>query len=83
MENQIFDSHYQQAMFNITSHTAEEASDFNLIGILKPEIKIDGNQWCVLYGENLQDGVVGYGKSPHLAVLDFNKAWYANYVVVI
>ncbi len=76
MENQIFDSHFQQSLFNIINPTAIEAGEHNLIGILKHSIKKDGDQWCVLYGDNLQDGVAGFGKSPYLAVLNFNENWY-------
>lgn len=43
--------------------------------IFKPRLSIDGNQWCALYGENLQDGVCGFGDSPALAIADFNKQW--------
>lgn len=57
-------------------NAAIEAQEFNLIALLKPRICIDGNQWCVLYGENLQDGVAGFGDSPILAVYDFNQAWH-------
>jgi hypothetical protein len=53
-----------------------EAAEFNLIGLLKPSLSIDGNQWCVLYGEDLQNGIAGFGDTPYLAVLDFNKAWH-------
>jgi len=41
--------------------------------LLKPSISIDGNQWCVLYGEDLQSGVAGFGDSPYDAMLDFDK----------
>lgn len=51
-----------------------EAAEYNLFALLKPAISIDGNQWCVLYGDNLQDGVAGFGDTPYLAVLDFTKA---------
>lgn len=42
---------------------------------LHPRIFIDGDQWCALYGDNLQDGVAGFGKSPELAAWDFDRAW--------
>ncbi len=42
----------------------------------KPKLLIDGNLWCALYGDNLQDGVAGFGKSPGLAYWDFDKAWW-------
>lgn len=38
----------------------------------------DGNQWCALYGEDLQVGIAGFGNTPFLAMADlrdqFNKA---------
>ena len=53
-----------------------EAEEFNLVALLKPKIYIDGDHWCVLWGENLQDGIAGFGSSPILAVYNFSKAWY-------
>ena len=44
--------------------------------LMKTSIHIDGNQWCVLYGDNLQDGVAGFGDSPDEASRAFDKAWY-------
>jgi hypothetical protein len=41
-------------------------------------ISIDGNQWCVLYGENLQDGVAGFGDSPANAAAAFDQAWFTK-----
>jgi hypothetical protein len=41
----------------------------------KPRLSLDGNQWCALYGDNLQDGVAGFGNSPELAYADFDRAW--------
>lgn len=40
---------------------------------LRPRLFIDGNQWCALLGENVQDGVAGFGDSPELAGWDFDK----------
>lgn len=61
----------EQSLMN----AAVESEEFNLISILKPKITIDGDQWCILWGENLQDGVAGFGASPILAMYAFNKAW--------
>ncbi len=44
--------------------------------ILRPRLSIDGNQWCALFGENLQDGVVGFGQSPEEAYADFDSEWH-------
>ena len=29
--------------------------------LFRPRIFIDGNHWCALYGEDLQNGVAGFG----------------------
>ncbi len=41
--------------------------------LLKPRFFIDGNLWCALYGENLQDGIAGFGKTPADAAHDFDR----------
>ena len=41
----------------------------------KPRLFIDGNQWCALFGENIQEGVVGFGDSPDEAMWAFDAAW--------
>jgi hypothetical protein len=46
--------------------------------LFRPRIFIDGNMWCALYGDNLQDGVAGFGKSPDEAMGDFDKNWHAK-----
>ena len=34
----------------------------------------DGDQWCVLWGANLQEGIAAFGKTPHAAIMAFEKA---------
>ena len=34
----------------------------------------DGNQWLLLWGKNIQEGVCGFGDTPEAAVWDFEKA---------
>lgn len=46
--------------------------------IFKPKVFPDGNMWCALYGDNLQDGVAGFGDSPELAASDFDFEWHAK-----
>lgn len=52
-----------------------EAEEMNLVAILKPKIFRDGDQWCVLYGETVQEGVCGFGDTPRKAIFDFNKSF--------
>jgi hypothetical protein len=50
----------------------EQARPFVL---LRPKMSIDGNQWCALYGDNLQDGVAGFGDTPAKAATQFDIEW--------
>lgn len=45
--------------------------------LYRPRLSVDGNQWCALYGDNLQDGVAGFGDSPEAAMAAFDRAWTA------
>jgi len=55
--------------------TAIEQEELNLFNILNPALFRYGDQWCVLHGENIQDGICGFGSSPTNAIYAFNKAW--------
>lgn len=46
--------------------------------LFRPSISVDGDQWCALYGDNLQDGVAGFGDSPSDAMRDFDHNWAAK-----
>jgi len=46
--------------------------------LYRPKLSIDGNQWVALYGDNLQDGVAGFGNTPAKAMSDLDKNWF-NY----
>jgi hypothetical protein len=38
----------------------------------------DGNQWSLLWGKTIQEGVCGFGDTPEAAVWDFEKAMSAT-----
>lgn len=66
----------QMAAENLRICAAEVASEQMRPSVLmRPAISIDGDQWCALYGENLQDGVAGFGDTPAKAMTDFDKNW--------
>lgn len=46
--------------------------------LYKPKLYPDGNQWCALFGENIQEGVCGFGDTPDKAMHDFDKAWHQS-----
>jgi hypothetical protein len=75
---------YQSMAANAICHAAEmvKAAWQEVAGehmrpfyMLKPAMSKDGNQWCFLYGENLQEGVAGFGDTPAAAAYDFDKNW--------
>lgn len=72
MRNCNFSHYAEQAYHRASEAVAESARPFYL---LRPKIFIDGDAWCALYGENLQDGVAGFGKSPYEAAYAFDRAW--------
>ena len=45
---------------------------------LRPALKREGKKWFVLYGENIQDGVAGFGDTPDEAFADFDKQWFTH-----
>lgn len=46
--------------------------------LYRPSISKDGDQWCALYGKDLQNGVNGFGNTPSEAMTEFDKNWNAK-----
>ena len=67
--------HYETMCFQEKMFVITEQYEYNLFKMLKPKIFIDGDKYCVLYGENIQEGICGFGESPYKAILDFNREW--------
>ena len=66
-------SHHAQIAANAVVYAAAEHERPSVM--FRPKLSIDGNQWCALYGDNLQDGVAGFGDSPAKAMYDFDRNW--------
>ena len=80
MTNEILDSERQNVLveniaFQFGQWLTHSHPSYRPSVMFRPQISIDGNQWCALYGENLQDGVAGFGDSPALAMEAFDKAF--------
>jgi hypothetical protein len=83
----MLDEQWQQHIASTAAHWCEMAKESvrsaaaeyeRPSAIFKPRLSIDGNQWCALYGDNLQDGVAGFGESPADAMWDFDRNWNAK-----
>ena len=64
--------HLSSAYINIYEHSCDLLRPSTLY---KPRLFVDGDHWCALYGDDLQNGVAGFGKSPDLAYKDFDRNW--------
>lgn len=72
------ESAYASAMF--VQQVTQTACDINIAytrpsAVFRPALSIDGNQYCALFGDDLQSGVAGFGDTPEAAMADFDKAW--------
>ena len=73
-------AHYIECAATLIGYEATKAADAYAApsAVYRPALTIDGNQWCALYGANLQDGLAGFGDSPADAMRDFDKKWNAK-----
>ena len=42
------------------------------IALLKPRLTKEGNEWCFIIGENIQEGLCGFGETVREAMDNFN-----------
>ena len=84
------DEEYQRMAANAIAHEAfcagqawqQAAAAHERPCILwKPRLFVDGNQWCALFGDNIQEGVVGFGDSPDAAMWSFDNEWRKKLVL--
>lgn len=43
--------------------------------IRRPKVFKDGDKWCALEGENIQEGICGFGDTPDAACRQFDIQW--------
>lgn len=76
MENSNLNSFQQEGLYGVLVSAAQAEEQFKMFSMLKPKLFQDGNQWCCLYGENIIEGIVGFGESPVKAISQWNNEWY-------
>ena len=50
--------------------------------LIRPRVFVDGNQFCALYGEDLQEGIAGFGDTEEEALAEFDKEWFKGFEAV-
>ena len=43
--------------------------------LFRPEVSLDGDKYCVLYGRDLMEGCAGFGDTLDQAMRDFDENW--------
>lgn len=46
--------------------------------VFKPALSKDGDKWCYLLGENLMEGIAGFGSTVSEAATAFDQAFYSE-----
>lgn len=68
--------HHNEIQHQIKLETLETEQQYLRFSTLKPKIFKDGNQWCVLLGENIQEGIAGFGNTPNEAIINWDGEFY-------
>lgn len=55
---------------------ATEMRAMQVIATIKPVLSKDGDQFCYLLGDNLQEGIAGFGSTVAKAMYDFQRAFW-------
>lgn len=76
-----FNHHLGARIADEIQNNLAEQRKLELINKLNPTFTKDGNQFCYLYGENLQEGIAGFGDTPYLAMNDFCQKFYNEKIV--
>lgn len=59
---------------NVGNELYDAAEKFNSFAVAYKLIPFrDGNQWCVLLGDDLVVGIAGFGDTPAKAIADFDR----------
>lgn len=69
MDFGAFIQRLNQEMYNVSAEMQRPSV------LYRPGLSIDGNMWCALYGDNIQDECAGFGASPQGAMHDFDVNW--------
>ena len=65
--------HHNEIQHQMKVEILETEQQYKRFSMLKPRVFKDGNMWCVLYGGNLMEGIVGFGETIHKAIMDWER----------
>lgn len=50
--------------------------------LIRPHLAKNGNMWSFLYGDNIQEGICGFGETVAKAAADFDNNWHNEKIKV-
>lgn len=62
---------FQRPIYEAELERVNTEKTYACIAILKPTLSVDGDQYCYLLGDNLQEGIAGYGDTVFHAMQAF------------
>jgi len=67
-------SHYADMMNRKFQEVASEYERPSVV--FRPKLSSDGNEWCALLGDNIQEGIAAFGETPAKAMYAFDSAFW-------
>jgi len=64
--------HHNEIQHQMKVELLETEQQYKRFSILRPKVYMDGNKWCVGYGD-MPEGIFGFGDTIHKAVLDWEN----------
>lgn len=71
----MLQEHDSRALYERQVQNIDLEEQLLMVKNLQPKFSKDGNQFCYLYGENLQEGIAGFGYTPAQALRKFYEAF--------
>lgn len=68
--------HHEEIRHDIELCNMEERRKLDIIATLKPKFSKVGNQYCFLFGDDLQSSIAGFGDTAFQAAENFVKAFF-------
>lgn len=66
--------HHEVLLHNQKTCNENELHAYNKFKSLECSLQKDGNQWCVLFGKDLQSGIAGFGDTPNDAIIAWDRS---------
>ena len=73
VQNQLQRQFASEKNMIVSGHSDDHTSYITPSTLMRPSVIADGNMYCALTGPDLQTGVCGFGKTPALALADYDR----------